>query len=210
VLISISASFTCIFVARADRAVTSLPLPPYPRPEERSELFLILGEQHHRGRQPPRYHGRRTAHHTERPAIRHRHADRWRRGSRSRSRPSKCWVDGAFLLVLHVARDAVEGGYVDGCSLVEEQRRWTYRFLELSGRQRQDISGVSVSNEPCGARAREPPEGCRVAQPPWSPRLDQIADRVGRHDTGSRRSDREVGPSSCVESRCDMQGNATA
>ena len=26
----------------------SLPLPPYLRPEERSELFLILGEQHRR------------------------------------------------------------------------------------------------------------------------------------------------------------------
>jgi hypothetical protein len=48
VLISIIASFTYIFVARADRAVRSLPLPPYPRPEERSELFLILGEQHRR------------------------------------------------------------------------------------------------------------------------------------------------------------------
>jgi hypothetical protein len=48
VLISIIASFTYIFVARADRSVRSLPLPPYPRPEERSELFLILGEQHRR------------------------------------------------------------------------------------------------------------------------------------------------------------------
>ena len=48
VLISIIASFTYIFVARADRSGRSLPLPPYPRPEERSELCLILGEQHRR------------------------------------------------------------------------------------------------------------------------------------------------------------------
>jgi hypothetical protein len=48
VMISIIASFTYIFVARADRSVKSLPLPPYPQPEERSELFLILGEQHRR------------------------------------------------------------------------------------------------------------------------------------------------------------------
>ena len=48
VLISIIASFTYIFVARADRSVRSLLLPPYPRPEQRSELLLILGEQHRR------------------------------------------------------------------------------------------------------------------------------------------------------------------
>jgi hypothetical protein len=48
VLISIIASFAYFVVARAERALRSLPLPPYPRLEERSELFLILGEQHRR------------------------------------------------------------------------------------------------------------------------------------------------------------------
>ena len=48
VLISMVASFAYIFIARADRSVRSSPLPRYPRPDERSELFLILGEQHRR------------------------------------------------------------------------------------------------------------------------------------------------------------------
>jgi len=47
-LINVVASFAYIFVARADRSVRRLPLPPYPRPEQRDELFLILGEQHRR------------------------------------------------------------------------------------------------------------------------------------------------------------------
>src|SRR5665213_1466881 len=39
-------AFLYIFVARADRPTTRQPLPPYPAPETRDELFLILGEQH--------------------------------------------------------------------------------------------------------------------------------------------------------------------
>jgi hypothetical protein len=41
-------SFAYIFLARTDRAVRRSPLPPYPRPEHRDDLFLILGEQHRR------------------------------------------------------------------------------------------------------------------------------------------------------------------
>src|SRR5580765_7761895 len=41
-------SFAYIFLARADRAVRRSPLPLYPRPEHRDDLFLILGEQHRR------------------------------------------------------------------------------------------------------------------------------------------------------------------
>jgi len=47
-LINVMASFAYIFVARADRTVRRLPLPLYPRPEQRDQLFLILGEQHRR------------------------------------------------------------------------------------------------------------------------------------------------------------------
>src|ERR1700681_3262884 len=39
-------SFLYIFVARWDRPTTSQPLPPYPAPETREDLFLILGERH--------------------------------------------------------------------------------------------------------------------------------------------------------------------
>ena len=39
-------SFLYIFVARWDRPTTSQSLPPYPAPETRQELFLILGERH--------------------------------------------------------------------------------------------------------------------------------------------------------------------
>lgn len=55
-LIKIVGSFAYIFfLARADRAVRRSALPPYPRPEQRDDLFLILGEQHRRtsGRRPP-------------------------------------------------------------------------------------------------------------------------------------------------------------
>jgi len=41
-------SLAYIFAARADRPVRSAPLPPYPPSAKRDELFLILGEQHHR------------------------------------------------------------------------------------------------------------------------------------------------------------------
>src|SRR5262245_28240696 len=47
-LLNIIASFVYIFVARLDRSATSQPLPPYPDPRTRNDLFLILGEQHHR------------------------------------------------------------------------------------------------------------------------------------------------------------------
>jgi hypothetical protein len=47
-LINVVVSLAYIFVARTERSVTSSPLPPYPRPEQRDELFLILGEQHRR------------------------------------------------------------------------------------------------------------------------------------------------------------------
>lgn len=39
-------SFLYILVARWDRPKTSRPLPPYPAPETREDLFLILGERH--------------------------------------------------------------------------------------------------------------------------------------------------------------------
>jgi hypothetical protein len=46
-LSSIVLSFVYIFVARWDRAPTRLALPPYPPPEHRQDLFVVLGEQHH-------------------------------------------------------------------------------------------------------------------------------------------------------------------
>jgi hypothetical protein len=47
-LMNIVGSFVYIFVARADRRVIPAALPPYPQPDERTDLFLVLGEQHHR------------------------------------------------------------------------------------------------------------------------------------------------------------------
>src|SRR5207248_3335290 len=47
-LINVVASFAYIFMARAERTFRRAPLPPYPRPEQREDLFLILGEQHRR------------------------------------------------------------------------------------------------------------------------------------------------------------------
>jgi hypothetical protein len=47
-LLSVVASFVYIFVARLDRPSPPQPLPPYPNPRARQNLFVILGEQHHR------------------------------------------------------------------------------------------------------------------------------------------------------------------
>jgi hypothetical protein len=47
VAINVCLSFVYIFVARADRRPTMHALPPYPPPEQREDLFLVLGEQHH-------------------------------------------------------------------------------------------------------------------------------------------------------------------
>src|SRR4051812_7504256 len=47
-LINVVFSFVYIFVARADRRVKPAALPAYPKPQDRKELFLVLGEQHHR------------------------------------------------------------------------------------------------------------------------------------------------------------------
>jgi hypothetical protein len=47
-LASIGFSLLYIFAARWDRKTTEYPLPPYPAPEQRQDLFLVLGEQHHR------------------------------------------------------------------------------------------------------------------------------------------------------------------
>jgi hypothetical protein len=47
-LASVAASIVYVFVARGDRDPTAAPLPPYPAPEQRQDLFLVLGEQHQR------------------------------------------------------------------------------------------------------------------------------------------------------------------
>ena len=54
-LSSLVLSFVYIFVARWDRPGDCQKLPPYPAPDKRQALFLVLGEQHHRtvpGRAP--------------------------------------------------------------------------------------------------------------------------------------------------------------
>src|SRR3954454_18424579 len=45
-----SVGFSClyIFVPRDGRSASTGPLPPYPTPEHRAELFVVLGEQHRR------------------------------------------------------------------------------------------------------------------------------------------------------------------
>jgi hypothetical protein len=45
---NVALSFLYIFVVRWDRRVTAQRLPPYPPVAGRRELFLVLGEQHHR------------------------------------------------------------------------------------------------------------------------------------------------------------------
>ncbi|HYN09698.1 MAG TPA: TraM recognition domain-containing protein [Vicinamibacterales bacterium] len=45
---SIGFSLLYIFVARWDRPAALEPLPAYPKPEHRRDLFLVLGEQHYR------------------------------------------------------------------------------------------------------------------------------------------------------------------
>jgi hypothetical protein len=47
-LASIAASLMYVFVTRADTPESAVPLPPYPAPDAREDLFLVLGEQHHR------------------------------------------------------------------------------------------------------------------------------------------------------------------
>jgi hypothetical protein len=47
-LLNVMASFVYIFGARWDRPATPQPLPTYPDPRRREDLFLILGEQHYR------------------------------------------------------------------------------------------------------------------------------------------------------------------
>jgi hypothetical protein len=47
-LLNVVASLVYIFAARLDRPATPQPRPPYPDPCRRTDLFLILGEQHHR------------------------------------------------------------------------------------------------------------------------------------------------------------------
>ncbi len=46
-VLNVIGSLLYIFVARLDRRPTSHPLPPYPAPEARTDLFLVLGERHH-------------------------------------------------------------------------------------------------------------------------------------------------------------------
>ena len=46
--LSIGLSLIYIFVVRWDRPRASQPLPSYPAPERREDLFLVLGEQHRR------------------------------------------------------------------------------------------------------------------------------------------------------------------
>ena len=45
-LLNVAASLVYILIARLDRPATQQSLPPYPAPEQRKDLFLVLGEQH--------------------------------------------------------------------------------------------------------------------------------------------------------------------
>ena len=47
-VLNVAFSFIYIFGTRWDRSVAAKRLPPYPAPAERQDLFLVLGEQHHR------------------------------------------------------------------------------------------------------------------------------------------------------------------
>jgi hypothetical protein len=47
-LFNIMFSLAYIFLAPSERQQRSAPLPPYPAPADREDLFLVLGEQHHR------------------------------------------------------------------------------------------------------------------------------------------------------------------
>ena len=47
---SLALSFLYIFLGRADRRTVYQPLPPYPAPQRRQALYLVLGERHHRTR----------------------------------------------------------------------------------------------------------------------------------------------------------------
>ena len=47
-LLNVVASFVYVFVARFDPSAPSDPLPPYPAVETRTDLFVVLGEQHQR------------------------------------------------------------------------------------------------------------------------------------------------------------------
>ena len=57
--LSVVSSALYIFGAQTDRSTAAGPLPPYPDPEQREDLFIVLGEQHHQtvvGRAPePRW-----------------------------------------------------------------------------------------------------------------------------------------------------------
>jgi hypothetical protein len=46
--LSLVTSLATIAVFRTDRTSRLVPLPPYPDPEARGDLFLVLGEQHPR------------------------------------------------------------------------------------------------------------------------------------------------------------------
>jgi hypothetical protein len=52
-LFNIVFSQTYIFMARSDRQTRSAPLPPYPASASPADLFLVLGEQHHRASPMP-------------------------------------------------------------------------------------------------------------------------------------------------------------
>ena len=52
-LINVVFSFVYIFVARTDHRAKPAALPPYPKPADRQNLFLVLGEQHHRAATEP-------------------------------------------------------------------------------------------------------------------------------------------------------------
>jgi hypothetical protein len=47
-LASIGLSCLTIFVDRGSRTTATAPLPPYPAPERREDLLLVVGEQHQR------------------------------------------------------------------------------------------------------------------------------------------------------------------
>ena len=67
-VLNVCGSLLYIFVARLDRPAAPEPLPPYPPPETRTDLFLVVGERHHRTA-PTRAQRRPNPESTHRPST---------------------------------------------------------------------------------------------------------------------------------------------
>ena len=164
------------------------PLPPYPAPEHREDLFLVLGEQHHRTSPSARADAALAGHSRARPLHRHRSSSA--PSARARPRPACIPTSSSSSRIAPSDPARKVGGLVlevkgDFC----QQVRDILRAPRPRRRLRRGQSRLAVPLQPAAQRPRRLRAGLRhrhADDQPVRPRQGAVL-AAGEHEPGQVR-----------------------